>query len=170
MSQSTWRPTSFLGGHVLQRFTLARPFVTLRSDIASLHIGSMMKHGWKWSELCWAAWASTVGCHPTAYAHAKDEDDRQVGIAGLMLQMSEFLVTWLGAPLCLQITLLATDVEAWQAPAFNICCQKARRKGWKRPAWSRLFFYLNVGIQNWSHCFIEVKIQQLHWLHMPQPV
>ena len=42
----------------------------------------------------------------------EDEDDRQVGIARLMLQTSEFLVTWLGAVPCLQITLLATEGTA----------------------------------------------------------
>lgn len=86
---------------------LARPFVTLRGDMASplvqnsaVHVGS--------GRNC----SGLLGLYSWMAEDFEDEDDRQVGIAGFMLQMNEFLVTWLGAVPCLQITLLATEGTA----------------------------------------------------------
>ena len=110
---------------------------------------------WEWSELFWAAWASTVGW-------LKISKTRMTGSLALLgwcfKWVSEFLVTWLGAVPCLQITLLVTEGTAG-------------RDGSDQHGPDVFFTWMyNVGLQNWSHSFIEVKIQQLHWLHMPQPL
>ena len=90
---------------------LARPFVTLRGDMASLQDAAVESP----LPFTLGVVGTVLGClglYSWMAEDFEDEDDRQLGIARLMLQMSELLVTWLGAVPCLQITLLVTEGTA----------------------------------------------------------
>lgn len=96
---------------------------------------------------------TVLGCLASTVGWLKISKTRMTGRLALLGSCFKWMSSWWHG---------LEQSHAFRSPCWQ---QKARQEGMEATSMDPMIFYLNVGIQNWSHSFIEVKIQQLHWLH-----